>query len=355
MKAMLLVLVSMIVGAEALSQTKPSVRIPPRAIHTILVGDCDTTRAVTAYADALQESAESNTIALIEFAPAKVDPHKLTEMLRATSARSCTLVLKIIGPANVDARVLSLAFTADACVIDDRVVFTSTREADTVRDDTEHVLALRAALVESGTPEDLARVLTFGAREAFISSSGRVVCDQSSDSSEDLTLLRDGVIRVDHNVLSKLPLKHHAEIRHAWKALGRGTVRVESPSRIHVGASNVAKEADRRLADVRASLSRMDASLDLPDPSKREVAPTKYRIAADQAMQIAEGVERILDEIETSFQQAPEALAIAPEDEPALGSAETSYAGAWKSRIRTQRSALERLKARATEFASVKP
>ena len=355
MNKLIVAVVSIFIGAGVFAQPESETRAPSRALHTVLVGSGDTSRVSSSFSSALSESAESKTIALVELAPETIDIGVLAKMLDDAKSRTCFLVIKIAGSDRVDARVLALAFAADACVIEDRVTFISKHEENPEHDDTEKIIALRTTMIESGTPESLARVLTFGARNACVDQAGNITLDRAADSSGDVSILRDGAIRIEHQTCARLGLNHHDETRMAWRAIGRTSVRIDDPSYIIVGADKIAADVDRRLADIRASLARMETALDLPDPSKHEVAPAKYRLSADRAMQIAEGVERILHEIEGVFQEAPEALAVAPAEEPILGSSASSYATAWKSRLRTQRTALERLKARAAEFASVKP
>lgn len=350
MKRILVIAALLFVVQSALGQRTKEHKKNVRAFHTILLGDCDTDFAKDAYQEALVNAAESERLAVIELAPGFVEPSIINSMMQATSARKCELVLIVSRSKRVDARLLLLMQLADGVVVDDDVVF-SLKRPDEVRD-TEAVLNERQEMVECGSSPELAKLLTFGAKVAWMNSMGEITLSASPAPTGVIVLVDESGVRIETKHVQSLGIRRNADLKSVWRTLDKTSVRIDEPQQVFIGAVEIASELDRRLADVKTAVDRMDKLLNLPDPQKREVAVTKYRIAIDHAFQIAEGAHRILEEVEARLRSAPQVLRIPPSGEPFIDSSKESHASAWKSRIKSCRTTLERLKSRARELES---
>lgn len=352
MQRFIVVLIMLFIVHSSFGQQTKEHRKTARAFHTVLVGDCDTDFARDSYQRALTEAAEADRIALIELSPGFVEQSILDAMIESTRQRTCELVLVMNIQGNVDAKLLSLMKSADGVVLSESIVFALKRPSTAEVDDTESVMNSRRQMIEAGLSEELAKILTFGTQHAWMDSKGVITLGVEHAPSSAIILADRSGVRIDTQSLRALRFNFNNDLKATWKSLGKNSVRKDEPETIVVGARDIAAEIDRRLADVSAALVRMEQVLDLPDPDKRETALTKYQIAADNALQIAEGVERTLGDTEERLRAAPQTLQIAPTDEPQIEVGKRNHAGAWKSRIKSRRTTLERLKTRAREFES---
>lgn len=308
---------------------------PREMIRVSIVGNLELRSATTKLEEALRDAAKNETPVLIAMKPQDSSLPVLAELVRVLVTTNAKVIVVVDGSSDtqVDPACLVLASLADVGLLEPESTLSGKPRKDLDGTEIAQLEEMLTRIAGKCDQKELARALVM----------------RAGDTTEVAVTTAEGVSLKAGTLLPMCSAREGNEKRYLN---AQQRPRIVRRYEITAGMEEARDEVVNHLATADQVADDMEKALDLPDPGKRGIAPSRYREAGAQATRLAEVARASLAQAEELLRANPELERAAPPGEPRISN-EKSYRSAWESRLRQTSKRVQKLEEKSREFAAV--